>query len=154
MGAPLIRVVLRVSLSSCGTVDEPLILWNCGWASHPCVSLSSVSSPYKWDYGCALNPVELWVSLSSCGTVGDPLILWNCGWASHPPTFYTLSSRTGSALVFHSEGRTSQSEMYVWRSAGYIRKSLFIFGYLWNAIRIVLFWVGYSRASLTMYDNI
>ena len=24
----------------------------------------------------------------------------------------------------------SQSEMYVWRSAGYIRKSLFIFGYL------------------------
>ena len=49
---------------------------------------------------------------------------------------------------------TPQSEMYVWRSAGYIRKSLVIFGYLWNAIRTVLFRVGYSRASLTMYDNI
>ena len=48
----------------------------------------------------------------------------------------------------------SQSKMYVWRSAGYIRKSLFIFGYIWNAIRTVLFLVGYSRASLTIYDNI
>ena len=56
--------------------------------------------------------------------------------------------------LFTSSTADTKSEMYVWRIAGYIRKSLFIFGYLWNAIRTVLFWVGYSRASLTMYDNI
>ena len=49
---------------------------------------------------------------------------------------------------------TTQLEMYVWRRAGYISKSLVIFSYLWNAIRTVLFLVGYSRVSLTMYDNI
>ena len=48
----------------------------------------------------------------------------------------------------------SLSEIYAWCSAGYIRKSLVIFGYLWNAIRAGIFSVGYSRVSLTMYDNI
>ena len=56
-----------------------------------------------------------------------------------------------TGIILHG---TTQSEMYVCRSADYIRKSLFIFGYLWNAIRTLLFSVGYSRASLTMYDNI
>ena len=40
--------------------------------------------------------------------------------------------------IRESPGAT-QSEMYVWRNAGYMSKSLVIFGYLWNAIRTVLF---------------
>ena len=39
----------------------------------------------------------------------------------------------------YEKNAASQSEMYVWRSAGYIWKSLVIFDYLWNAIRTVLF---------------
>ena len=68
-------------------------------------------------------------------------LVWGCG--------ISLSIYKNEKLT-----RTAQSEMYAWRSAGYIRKSLFIFGYLWNAIRAGIFSVGYSRVSLTMYNNI
>ena len=58
------------------------------------------------------------------------------------------------ALRLWSQICVTLSEIYVWCRAGYIRKSLVIFGYLWNAIRAGIFSVGYSRVSLTIYDNI
>ena len=48
----------------------------------------------------------------------------------------------------------TQSEIYVWRSAGFIWKSLVISGYFRNTNRTLIFWAGYIRISHTMYGTI
>ena len=77
---------------------------------------------------------------------------------SAPQAECSFNWNTGSNVrrLFHflNTMPTIQSEMYVWRSAGYIRKSLFKIFNLWNANRTLCFWVGYSPVSKTMYGNI